>query len=303
MDARLILMLLLACLCGGGCRQNPHMNVHVEMLNAEKRALEDQIYALQYDYDAKEAEVQRLMDEVDRLRNRAGSATGEEIQDDSEFTPPSIELPDESEEIPDLAPPKVEPGTPEEDPGDFMLPTLTLDASREPTALDPPDPHVDHIAINREATRGIDLDEYPGDDGIQVVFEPRNPDGDFVPLAGPVSVVLLDAAEPQGEQQRVARWDLEASEVDGLIRDSESERGIYLTLPWPQRAPRHRHLHLFLRYETVDGRRHQAEQVVSIQPSAQVTRDSWTPRPKEQPDAASDAHRIRIARPEWSPYR
>jgi hypothetical protein len=303
MDARLILVLLLACLFGGGCRQNPHMNVHVEMLNAEKRALEDRIYELQYDYDTKEAEVQRLKDQVDRLRGRGESAPKETDDDDLELAPPSVEIPEESEDIPDLSPPQVEPGTPEDNPGGFMLPTLTSNQPREPSALEPPDPHIDHIAINREATRGIELDQYPGDDGIQVVFEPRNPEGGFVPLAGPVSVVLLDAAEPQGEQQRVARWDLEAREVDELIRDSQSERGIFLTLPWPKEAPRHRHLHLFLRYETVDGRRHQAEQVVSIQPPQQVTREAWTPRPDEQPDADPDAHRIRIARPQWSPYR
>ncbi|MFV1964436.1 MAG: hypothetical protein ACC628_03365 [Pirellulaceae bacterium] len=319
MDTRPILAIPLACLLGTGCRQDPYMNVHIEMLNAEKRALEDRVYELEYDYESKETEVENLKNEIGRLRDGREPSAADEPYYEPEMTPPRVELPGESESIPNLTPPKVEPGTPDGVPGDFSMPPTSSSSpstsssttpsmprestDHQPLALDLADPRINHIAINSESTGGINLDQQPGDDGIQVVFEPRNPDDVFVPLAGPVSVVLLDTAELQGERRRVARWDLEASEVDPQIRNSAGQQGIYLTLRWPQRTPRHSQLHLFVRFETVDGSRHEAEQVISINPPGQVTRRDWAPRPNPPVDNDPDEHRVRIARPEWKPFR
>ena len=50
-----------------GCRNNPHVTGHIEILNAEKRALEDQIYSLEYDYERKCAELKDALAEIERL--------------------------------------------------------------------------------------------------------------------------------------------------------------------------------------------------------------------------------------------
>ena len=43
----------LAALLLGGCRNDPHTQLYIDNVNAEKRLLEDTLYDLQYDYECK----------------------------------------------------------------------------------------------------------------------------------------------------------------------------------------------------------------------------------------------------------
>ena len=137
------------------------------------------------------------------------------------------------------------------------------------------DAHVTHVVFNRRLTGGTDLDGRPGDDGLTVVLEPRNAAGRFVPLAGSVTVVVLDP-QVKGEQARVARWEVDGTETARSLFIVGPNRGIHLDLPWKEKSPDHSKLHLFARYETVDGRRLVADQQITIARTGELS-SRWTP--------------------------
>ncbi len=128
----------------------------------------------------------------------------------------------------------------------------------------PSDTRVTHIFMNPRLTGGRNFDSNPGDDGIRVVIEPRNTDGQFLPRAGALSVVVLDPAEKQ-TAARVARWNLEQSQLAPLLRTSEVlGRGFHLRLLWPGEPPRHSDLQVFVRYVSEDGRKLEADQRIFV---------------------------------------
>jgi len=135
--------------------------------------------------------------------------------------------------------------------------------NREPSAGQT-DSRVTHVFMNPRLTGGRNFDSNPGDDGIRIVLEPRNVDGKFVPRAGDLSIVALDPAE-RGTAARVARWDLQQSQLAPLLRTSEVlGRGFHLKLLWPGEPPRHSELQLYARYVTEDGRSLEADQRIFV---------------------------------------
>ena len=89
MSVRLLLTAGLAMLLLGGCRYDPHMQLYVDNVNAEKRLLEDTLYDLQYDYECKIQEVDKLRGELTQLKSgettggtsRAGAGSGRKTRD------------------------------------------------------------------------------------------------------------------------------------------------------------------------------------------------------------------------------
>ncbi|MGE0757226.1 MAG: hypothetical protein AB7O38_09410, partial [Pirellulaceae bacterium] len=209
---------MLVCLATG-CQLSTRVSQQYELLNAEKRTLEDELYALQFEYDDAIDQLEALRSENSQLkarlglpaarsgpppvsRSRSGEAAGPDLSppliDESGLTEPKIEIP---EEMPSPAPngqsslaPPVPPQVSRTPPGAFPPPGASLSGSEVTPALSeaPTDPRVTHIYLNPLLTGGGNFDDQPGDDGLVVVIEPRNRSDLFVPLAGPVSVVLLD---------------------------------------------------------------------------------------------------------------
>ena len=149
------------------------------------------------------------------------------------------------------------------------------------------DKKVTHLFLNPALTGATDFDGQPGDDGLRVVLEPRNAADTFVSEAGSVSIVVLDP-DRQGDAARVARWDFDGSAMRQLIADSSPTRGIKLEMPWPAAPPAVNRLKLFVRYETPDGRRLQADREIYITPPGQAI-SRWTPRSPERVSSASIA--------------
>lgn len=166
-------------------------------------------------------------------------------------------------------------------PADLPSPPANPKKAPEPEVIDT---KVTHLHLNPLHTGGADFDRVPGDDGLSVLLEPRNGSEQFVPLAGPVSVVLLDPAQV-GDAARVARWDFGQSEAEGKLLRDTPRRGIHLELPWPAKIPASNRLQLFVRYETADGRKLQTDREIYITLPGQFS-ERWTPRPPERPRRA-----------------
>lgn len=151
---------------------------------------------------------------------------------------------------------------------------------RKPQVSEPElvDPQVSSVFINPFHTTGVELDQQPGDDGITILFEPRNAAGQFVPQTGEVAIVVLDPAL-EGEAARVARWELSKTEVSKRMLDARPERGVKVQLKWPEKRPEHAKLKLFVRYHAADGRQIEGHSDVFVTLPGQISQ-RWTPSRK-----------------------
>jgi hypothetical protein len=154
---------------------------------------------------------------------------------------------------------------------------------------------VAQITLHPALTGGIGSGGRLGDEGLLVVVEPRDFAGNIVAAPGTIAVALLDPAL-SGAQARLGRWDFAAAETQGMIHTG-SQPGIHLRLPWTA-TPVHDRLKVFARYTTSDGRRLQAEQVISV-----ALNGPPPARPETLPDADPARTASRPQRPQWSPVR
>ncbi|MEE2641263.1 MAG: hypothetical protein VX768_11600 [Planctomycetota bacterium] len=296
------IFILLACGCSLGSR-HPEVQLAMEMLRVERDAAEDQFYDLKQEHDEALWKIEELETQLKGIQE-APSAKGvshewlEPLQDSQAGR---------------------QMGTTVAHVEAISLPS--------PDALNTGDSNgrfseVKAIEIDPHLTRGFDSHGKSGDDGIVVALKPVDKQGDFLPIAAPVTVSLIDPAR-NGIRQRVGLWKFSAQQVANRL-DSESSVFLF-RLPWQRAAPIHPELKLFVRFQADDGKR-EAEMdfqaVLDGQP-----RSRWTPISGEKNvAAASDGHppaRLqlkqtvvgksndseeeppvdRIARPVWSPIR
>lgn len=274
-----------------GCR-NPGVTMEFELLHREMREMEDYIYSLEAELDEKSSQLSELQS-TDSTNINADSKQKdfeEEDYEDDQLQAPEIELDDsDADSLEVIEPPEtLLPAIPP--PGDWdefqkphdlsqakptSLASKSLDTDPNAPGDDVLDTHITHVVLNNRLTAGHNFDDAPGDDGIRVVLEPRNVLGQVLPLQGAVSLVLLD---PQLKEQdaRVARWDFDSEQVSQFIVETGSDQGIHLELPWKQRIPKHSNLHLFVRYETTDGRRLIADEQIRLNRNGESA-SRWTP--------------------------
>jgi hypothetical protein len=315
------------CALATGCRNDPYLDSHIEILNAEKRALEDQLYELEYDYERKVAELEETKERLSRVDSNESNDSLPRGNNSA----PRIELPEADGEFLDLSPPSVTPGVPDSPAIELPEPSArgrstrrefdTQPVSTGPTLLEPADPRITHVHINPQQTGGSEFDPKPGDDGILLVVEPRNRSEAFVPLAGPLTVVVLDYAKRDaGDEARIARWELTAKQVDQSLRNNSTQRGIFLRLPWGEDRPKSSRLMVAVRYSTADGRVLEATRDIFITLPGQLSQ-RWTPRSSTESDSDDQRDSRNIARkpsategvgttseptadgPTWRPFR
>ncbi len=169
------------------------------------------------------------------------------------------------------------------------------------------------ITLHPSLTGGIG-NGASGDQGLLVVVEPRDQAGNILLAPGQTSVALIDPALT-GEQARLARWDFSAADTERALHRG-AEPGIHLRLPW-RYVPSHDRLKVFVRYNTRDGRKLQAEQTIAValgddEAAFAVRADAgeraagpWPPEPARDvpgPRRPSDPHDA-IQRPQWLPDR
>ena len=304
-----------------GCRTQPYVNAHIETLNSEYRQLEDYVYCL-------EEENSRLLQELGALKGTGTvtprSPAPGSVLDRARTRPrldavpnpadvPKIELPNnpapaprgrstlnrpENTSTPTLDAPMIEMPTSnssegEPTPAAIEPDALPLPRSRktssepEPIGAKPIDECVTHIVLNPAFTGGSDQDGSPGDEGLTVLIEPRNATDAVVPQAGAVSLVVLDPAKT-GEAARVARWDFDIAAAGRKVQSASATPGIRLEMPWPAGPPQSNKLQLYVRYETADGRKLQADREIFVALPGEVSRN-WTPRSKTESSTVAAA--------------
>ncbi|MFW6170410.1 MAG: hypothetical protein ACODAD_07970 [Planctomycetota bacterium] len=305
MNVRLLLLAVLL-LPLTGCRRDPYMQVYIENMNAEKRLLEDTLYDLQYDYETKVAQVDRLREELEELKagepgvGRGSSAAGSD--DGAANREPRDLFP----AIPDLKPPSVEQGGPNgqdapRDPGrsgsqdngaseeeaeieDPVPPKLELDDSNAsagdggPLSQMPEDRNVTHLRVAPIQVGGPGHDEQagqkqPGDEGMTLVLQPQNQQNQVVPLAGRVAVT---AVVPESGR-RVGQWEFSEAETEVAWRGGRTGQGITLKMPWRGSPPTRNRLKLAVRYWRPDGTIIEANRHITLSADGQLAA-RWTPR-------------------------
>jgi hypothetical protein len=310
-------------------------------MNAERRTLEDRLYELQYDHEAAADKLEELTRENAELRQQLGIPGRtprprsvpqlEQAPTSPELSPPRIEEGDLTIPQIEIPSPGVSPNPagqsplPQTPPGGDATPPLepgpsapSPSISIPPAASTPPlvspnellDAQVTQLDINPGGTSGVDIDSQPGDDGVQLLLEPRTAQGTIVARPGAVSVVLLDYELKGDPAARVARWDLSLAEMQALAKDSPAGEGIRLELLWPEKPPEHPRLQLVVRYETSDHQYIEARRDVVDDLRSRYSQ-RWTPRavpaagqPTSPPRQAAGAPpRRQLAHPQWTPYR
>lgn len=261
-----------------GCRTNPNQ----VLLEQESRLLEDRIYQLEAQLDdscaAREATIREneaLKKELasgdrgpgrDTRGSSGGSSSGPSISPPSDIPrsrrgeapnleAPTIELPEPSD-----TPPEELPGTPGSPPSSPPSGAPKVGPTGDSSAV-----HgvPTKLVINKRLTGGLDRDGHNGDEGVLVVVEPRDAQGQLVKSGGDVSIVVMDPAL-EGSAQRVARWDFSADEVPSHFQSTPLGQGLRFQLAWPAEPPKNRQLQLFVRYTTPDGAKINADAPIDV---------------------------------------
>lgn len=117
---------------------------------------------------------------------------------------------------------------------------------------------VESIKIDPRRTRALNLDGVPGDDGLVVVFEPRDAEEEPLAVLADLTIVAVDPSLPD-HLARVARWDYEAAEVRDLLVQTRQGPKVVCQLLWPNVPPSSSRLQLYVRMKSDDDREFQAD--------------------------------------------
>lgn len=292
MNFRAIGWLLFVLLLSAGCRRDAHMDAYFDMLNAEKRVLEDRLFEAEYKHE-------KALKELQACRTKAGNKDGARSGAPSREEP---EWQDNESDLPDLdifIPPFDDQST-SIDSTRIHAATQTTSAGRSPAKLPPSKNEIDpapippdltdrrvaQLYINPRRTRGEDFDGQPGDDGVSILIEPRTRNGEFIPRSGRVSIVLLDPSR-EGDEAKLGRWDFEEATVRKLLRTDSLDRGFWFRIPWAEQRPRVSRVRLYVRYLDEDGTRWDAEREITVNQPGLVAR-AWTPRPSTDTPEGTD---------------
>jgi hypothetical protein len=330
MDVRKCWWLSLAALAVG-CKSNDNL----ALLEAENRRLEDRVYQLESDLCQHCDLLDRLEDENRELKAQSGQR-GSDIDDAydggaSGGRPPRIDP-----GVPDLrGGPDEEPGPAPRFEGSDDAPKLPRRSAPErlfPVALQGPIPtpgEMDQLRVASIEVTRITIDRMSSatgaSDRLAIAVEPRDAAGRMLKAAGELSVVVLDASNPD-DAARLARWDYTAEEAASTFRRSALGERMHLDLTWPDAPPPGSNLRLFVRFTTADGRKLIADVPIELPAAAEgaageamvVAHEERSPTGAEEPAAASgqpfpadagpdDGGPLSTRRPRrkpaWSPYR
>jgi len=117
------------------------------------------------------------------------------------------------------------------------------------------------VVLGRQ-TGGYDDDNIPGDEALQVVLEPRDPDGQAIKAPGHLRVTALEIS-PEGLKTPLSTWDIPPQELRRTWRNGFLSTGYYVVLPW-KNWPTTPKLRVVAQFILADGRAFEADKDVTI---------------------------------------
>lgn len=135
------------------------------------------------------------------------------------------------------------------------------------------------IVLGRQ-TGGCDDDRCPGDEALQVVLEPRDPDGHAIKAPGTLHVAALEIS-PEGLKTPLCSWQVPPDQLRRSWRSGLLSTGYYVVLPW-RNWPSGEKLRVVARFTLTDGRVFEAEKDVTIRGTpAQYRKPTPVPETRE----------------------
>jgi outer membrane murein-binding lipoprotein Lpp len=248
MNPRYVLAAALSMSLLAGC-QSAREAYMVDAFNAQDLILEDKIYELSNRLDELEARLELRGNRLQRSADEAGSD-----ETDNSSAPSSGSMAPDEEEDTDLTPPEVEPGTPADPEGVPSPDGDDADIENTSTARQtsfeesPNDRDVMELSINE--VRPANFDRQPGDDGILVVLEPKNADGETVLDPAMIEIKIGDPTD----RCHYGPWEFPPDAVANCVQNTDKVQAIVLQVPW-DKIPQHNKLDLFVQYTRPDGER------------------------------------------------
>jgi hypothetical protein len=111
-------------------------------------------------------------------------------------------------------------------------------------------------------TGGLDEDNAPGDEALQVVLEPRDGDGHTIKAPGAVHLEALEIS-PEGVKTALCSWDLTADQVRHTWRNGLLSTGYFIVVPW-KNWPSSEKLRIIAQFTLADGRLFEADKDITI---------------------------------------
>ena len=125
---------------------------------------------------------------------------------------------------------------------------------------------ITEVVINRLATRGHDIDGVPGDEGLDLLIQPRSADGQVQLATGQLTVSVIDPSQPAA-RQRIGLWKFIESETELFFANNElGSYGILLHLPWDQQTPVNENLTIHVRFVPPNGQTFETTSQIRINP-------------------------------------
>jgi hypothetical protein len=130
-----------------------------------------------------------------------------------------------------------------------------------PQALSPESYTVKEVALGR-LTGGYNDGHHPGDEALQVVLEPRDPDGSAIKAPGSLHVLALEVNN-QGLKTPFSTWDISPEQLRRSWKSGLFATGYHLILPW-QMQPTSERVRVVAQFALADGRLFEADRDVTV---------------------------------------
>lgn len=316
-----LVSLSLFCAVIAGCQSGPDPSI--ELLESELRFYEDQLFMQKRDIDRLTAQIdscRRYNAALKReLKGGSNGSSTPSVGGSSNSTIPNDEFDESDLQLPDIvvgdeelvepepagfddgADEAIEPEPADINEGDDTssdLDQLDFDDLESDSAFrsEVGQPRIAKIVLNKRLTGAYSDVRHLGADGLSVVIEPQDDQGEYVSLPGEVTIEAY--SQKNGSNQRICRWDFDEVEVSAHLRESLFGKGIHLRLPWPVEPPNSKKVRLVVNYTRPNGDVLLAKKDITIQ--TPPFKDFEVARVAAETEAAAEQT---AERPEWTPKR
>ena len=251
-------MMIISILSFSGCRNNPRVTRELEQMGSQRRALEDQIYDLQYEYDKKAVEASRLQQENASLRAELEQVKSASIEAETGVGGPALIDLSVGEQHARIEPQKqIESIHP-------VSHAAFTDKPQRSTS------DVQSLEINKLRSVFRDADSNGLIDTIVLHITPQNQAGDYIPHADYVDVVIR---HNDATGKLVAQWKIAQRQVKRIMETSIYKQTIPLELKLSGELEDTVSLFVDVRY----GTRGPGQSGVLTSKGISTSRSDWTP--------------------------